>query len=433
MTMPSLCLISVDGLCASALTDHSLRLPNLRGLAARGARSQGLRPVFPSVTWPCHTTLITGVQPADHGVLGNHVYDRRAGEVVSHYGDRSGRRPRVETLYDVAAAAGLTTAAVCWPQTRGADCLRDNIPEFYEQALFEQHATPRLWDELTALGLPVDRYGEWSAVYAHTPLQDWLTLETARHLIRRRRPDVLLVHFLAVDSFQHTHGVDSAEARWALAYADGLIGSLLGEIIAQGRTDTTNVVVLGDHGFAPVHRRVLPNAVLRDEHLLHVDADGQIMDHHVRVVSNGGAAHVYVDPGPARATLVDRARECLEATPGVAYVLGPATFPDLGLPSPEDDPTQGDLVLVAADGWYFSDHATLEAGAAANDYRGMHGQLPDDSRLRAGFVAAGPGIEPGVTLPKLDHLDVAPTLAALLDLKLRAAARPALDGVLRRA
>jgi len=122
----------------------------------------------------------------------------------------------------------------------------------------------------------------------------------------------------------------------------------------------------------------------------------------------------------------------LAETPGIAYVLGPTTFPDLGLPSPEDDPTQGDLVLVAADGWYFSDHATLEAAAAANDYRGMHGQLPDDPRLRAGFVAAGPGIELGVTLPKLDHLDIAPTLAALLDLKLRAAARPALDGVLRR-
>jgi hypothetical protein len=90
-----------------------------------------------------------------------------------------------------------------------------------------------------------------------------------------------------------------------------------------------------------------------------------------------------------------------------------------------------DDALRAAEGWYFGDHATLEAAAAAVDYRGMHGQLPDDPRLRAGFVAAGPGVERGVTLPGLDQLDVAPTVAALLGFKLRAAERPAVDELLR--
>src|SRR5918996_4202792 len=98
MTSGALCLISVDGLCASTLDDPALTLPALRGLAFRGVRSAGLVPSFPSVTWPCHTTLVTGVSPADHGILGNHVFDRRERRVISHLGDRSGRHARAETI-----------------------------------------------------------------------------------------------------------------------------------------------------------------------------------------------------------------------------------------------------------------------------------------------------------------------------------------------
>jgi len=85
-------------------------LPHVRALAARGTQATGLRPTLPSVTWPCHTTLVTGVSPARYGVLGNHVLDRRNGELVSHYRDRTDAVVRVVTLWDRAAVAGLRTA-----------------------------------------------------------------------------------------------------------------------------------------------------------------------------------------------------------------------------------------------------------------------------------------------------------------------------------
>jgi len=65
--MPAVALISIDGFSAALAADPAVRLPALRGLAARGVSASGLRPAFPSVTWPCHTTLITGVAPARHG------------------------------------------------------------------------------------------------------------------------------------------------------------------------------------------------------------------------------------------------------------------------------------------------------------------------------------------------------------------------------
>ena len=228
--MGTVVLISVDGLEATSLRDNAVRLPSLRSLAAQGVAAAGLRPAFPSVTWPCHTTLVTGVPPAHHGILGNEVFDRATGQLLRHEGDRCEAPVRAETLWDAAAAAGLSTAALCWPKTRAVRTIRDNVPEFLDQSLFEEWASRPLWAEARALGLPVERYADWSVSRPLAPLQDWLTLELTRHVVRRRPPDLLLTHFLMVDSFQHEFGPGSPEARWALEHVDGLVGTLLAEL-----------------------------------------------------------------------------------------------------------------------------------------------------------------------------------------------------------
>jgi predicted AlkP superfamily pyrophosphatase or phosphodiesterase len=426
--MPAVVLISIDGLSATLAADSSLRLPALRGLAGRGVSAQGLRPVFPSVTWPCHMTLVTGVRPAGHGILGNEVFDRASGRLLRHEGDVCDMPPRVPTLWDVAAAAGLRTAALCWPKTRGANALGDNVPEFLDQALFEKWASRPLWDEGRALGLPLERYAEWSTVRTRNPMQDWLTLELARHVLRRRPPDMLLVHFLTLDSFQHEFGPASPEARWALEHVDGLVATLLADLDASGRLEATDVIVLGDHGFVEVRHRCLPNDALRAAGLLRVDAAGRVTSATARVAANGGAAHVYVAPGRGN---VERVRAVLAATPGVGAVLEPDAFVDVGLPRPEHDATQGDLVLHAAEGWFFTRQPTAEQAAAAVGYRGTHGHRAEDPRLHAGFVAAGPSVAAGARVGVLDHLDLAPTVAAMLGVKLPTAERAASPLILR--
>jgi arylsulfatase A-like enzyme len=189
MPLPAmLVMASLDGLRADALDAPGLALPALRGLAHRGVRARSLRPVFPSVTWPSHTSLVTGVTPARHGVLGNLVFDRMTGLVVQHEGDRTAATVQVETLWDRVHAAGGRVASLCWPKTRGVAAIPDNIPEFLDQELFEAHATPDLWRALRDNGLPMERYGPWSARHVTTPMQDWLTLEAALHVVATRPP-----------------------------------------------------------------------------------------------------------------------------------------------------------------------------------------------------------------------------------------------------
>jgi predicted AlkP superfamily pyrophosphatase or phosphodiesterase len=415
----SLVMLSIDGLRADALDDPSLALPALRGLIARGARARRLVPVFPTVTWPCHTSIVTGVRPARHGVVGNLTWDRAAGRVVEHFGDRTDAGVRAETLWDALHARGERVAAVCWPKTRGAAAVPDNIPEFYEQPLFEAYASRPLWTELAERGLPVGRYGAWSAAHALGPMQDWLSLEASLHLLRVRPPRLLLLHFLTLDSFQHDHGVDSPEARWALVQMDMLVGRLLETLAALDRLDSTALMVFGDHGFVDIGTTHHLNQLLVEEGLLALGARGEIVRRRAWAAGNGGAAHVYVLDG-APATARDRLRERFAALAGVE-VFDDERFADLGLPRPAEHSAQGDLVLAAAEGVFFSGHPTPEAAAAAPVYVAGHGHIPTLDKLAAGCLMAGPGIRAGVTLDRASMLDLAPTAAALLGVDLPAA------------
>ena len=391
-----LVMVSLDGLRGAALDDAAASIPTLRALAARGTRARRVRPVFPSVTWPCHTTLVTGVRPARHGVLGNNVFDRASGTVVWHEGDRTDHRVAVETLWDRVHGAGGRVASVCWPKTRGVAAIPDNIPEFLEQPLFEQHASPALWRELRERALPVDRYGEWSARHALTPMQDWLTLEAALHVVATRAPRLLLVHFLALDAFEHEHGIASPEARWALANVDMLLGRLVDGIERLRGLDATTFLVFGDHGFVDVDTAHYPNQVLHAEGLVDLDAQGTVGGRRAWVATNGGAAHVYVLDGAPRTTLA-RLRERFASLPGVSVVDG-SGFKALGLPAAGEDATQGDLVLIAAPGVQFRGQATAEAAARSPLYRATHGHHPDTPELGAALVMAGPSIREGVVL-----------------------------------
>src|SRR5512145_2884187 len=113
-------IISLDGFPASAFEDPRLPLPNLRRLAARGAVAKGMRPVNPSVTWPNHTTMVTGVHPAKHGVIFNGVLVREPGMPARTEWRDKKEMVRVPTLYDVAYQRGLTTAQVDWVAIQNA-------------------------------------------------------------------------------------------------------------------------------------------------------------------------------------------------------------------------------------------------------------------------------------------------------------------------
>src|SRR5881397_1786544 len=140
-------------------------MPTLRRLAERGSVARRMECVFPSTTWPTHASMVTGVRPDRHGVVANYILNRESGRAEDLTGDPiydADRLLRAPTVYDAAHAAGLRTAAVDWPCTRRAAGLDFNLPFFKDQRVFESATHPAVWGELGALGLPIDRLGEWS-------------------------------------------------------------------------------------------------------------------------------------------------------------------------------------------------------------------------------------------------------------------------------
>lgn len=423
-------MISIDGLAAFYWHDPRVRIPTLRSLAARGVIADGMQTVFPSTTWPTHVSLMTGVSPLRHGVVGNSILNRATRTREDLTGDPvydASEIVRAPTLHGRAAAAGRVTAAIDWPATRNDRSLRFNLPFFKDQAVFERHTARAVWDELRELGFPLERQGEWAQLPRRF-LKDHMVAEVAAHVARRYAPDLMLVHFLCTDSHQHLHGPRSPEAYWAIEYVDGLLGRLLASLPVAALDDDTAIVVVSDHGFMPVQHEVRVNVALRRLGVLRTAPDGAL-DGDACFVMNHGAGYVYGLNGAREGTLSTLA-DALRRVEGVDAVWAPADYGALGLPTPEANVLVGDLLLEARPGYYFVDEARGEDVIAPPHYLGTHGYRGGHADNHAFFLAAGAGIGRGRTLPLITSRQVAPTVAHLLGVDMPGVEGERLEGAL---
>ena len=239
------------------------------------------------------------------------------------------------------------------------------------------------------------------------------SMATSRHA-----PDLILVHFLCADSFQHLHGPRSPEAYWALEYVDHCVDRVLSALPTGALERDTAVLVVSDHGFLPCDHEIRVNVRLRQLGLMKVDGEGRITESRARFVTNHGAGYVYVLDPADRASLVHDLKSELAALEGVTGVWGVADYAGLGLPSPDENPMMGELVLEAAEGYAFGDEARGDDHLGPPRYRGNHGHRPGHPDNGAFFLAVGAGVRRGAELGTIVSRDVAPTVAHLLEIKL---------------
>ncbi len=413
-------IISVDGFPASLLDDPKAPIPNIRRLAKVGVVAEGMRPVNPTVTWPNHTTLVTGVFPKTHGVLANGVLERHGlGQPITIEPKRDqSELVHVPTLFDLAHKKGLTTAAINWPCTRGSRTLDDNFPDVPDNLV---HTTPRLRDELRAAG-ELTATDEGFMKETSSSQRDVIWTDAACRVLHERKPNLLLLHLLNVDASHHSLGPQSLGGYSAIAFADACVGRVVAALDSAGIRDQTAIFVLADHGFTLTPKALKPNALLRGAGFLHAGRNGRVEDPRVEVVPEGGAGLLYfIDPA---LTAEERARVqgLFAGREGIERVVEPKDFSEYGLPSPRADSRMADLVLFAKDGHGFSGKADgdefIVDSEQAGVPKGNHGFISENRKMNALFVAAGVGLRAGVRLPEINNIDVAPTAAALLGLTL---------------
>jgi predicted AlkP superfamily pyrophosphatase or phosphodiesterase len=404
-------VISLDGFAGWALDDPYLPVPTLRRLAAAGAIAKGMRPVDPTVTWANHTSMVTGVPPARHGVIYNGLLIREPGVPprVEPWRDKS-ELVHARTLYDAARERGLTTAQVDWVAIQNAPTITWEFPE---------RPDPKGVIAQEAVKAGILSQADLETFHTkHILWRDHIWTQAAAHILRQHRPHLLLFHLLNLDSTQHRYGPRTPAAMDAMAHLDSQVATILTTLEKTGLLARTTLFVVSDHGFKAVKRQIRPNVAFAKAGLMTVEGS-KVTGARVYSVPEGGTALVYVTVPDSSGALLKQARDALNGLEGLASVIEAPEFGKYGLPQPTATGQMGVLLLTAKDGYAFTasigDEPVVDAPPGS---LGSHGYLATDPDLQALFIASGRGITRGVKLDSVSNLDLAPTIARLLNLRM---------------
>jgi predicted AlkP superfamily pyrophosphatase or phosphodiesterase len=422
-------LISIDGFPASSWRDQSIPLPNLRRLAEKGAVADAMGVSNPSITWINHTTLVTGVTPRKHGVLGNglHLRSGSGGPVrIEQWVDRA-RMVFAPTVYDHAFYQGLTVGEVDWVAIKNAGTVHWSFPEIPE-------VEGALEGEMIRAGKLTEEEVKWMTPGAgrkSPSFMDALWNRAACYLIETHRPNLLMLHYLNTDAAHHAAGPGSAAGATALAYADRLVGDVVESVRRAGLEERTTFVITTDHGFKRVEKAIYPGVLLRQKGLAEVFGQ-KYAGGDVSALPMGGMCLVFVNRPTKKAELAPKIREIFGSLEGVAEVMDADDAPRLGMPTAAENAGMGDFILFAKNGYAFQPGASGDAVVTlSSNYRGTHGYRADDPELDGIFLAVGRGVKPGTRLGRISNLDVAPTVARLLGIPMEGVDGKVLEGALK--
>lgn len=411
-------MISIDGLAAYYLDDPKADMPTLRKLASEGARASMMKASTPTVTWPNHTTLVTGDNPARHGVVGNNYYDRATGQKVTLISDPvfdKDQIVKVPTIYDVAKAAGMKTAAIRWPATRNAKTLDWTMPDVRTEENYTKYTTPELLWECEAANIHLIKDSP-TAKFDPDESRDAAQTRAFNLILHVHHPDLALLHVIDVDHTEHLKGPRSPAAYAAVHEADGYVREVWDEL-QKDYPGRATLIVVSDHGFSPIEKMLLPNVLFVKAGLM--ESGRRKSGGAVHTVTQGGALLIYVKDEAHRDQVLARVRTALAGLDGISKVVDYHQFKEYGVANPKDDPNAPDMILFADEGCSFGDTAAGSLPFVEKPERkGSHGHDPNLPDLHATFVMWGCGVKPGVNLGEIPNIDVAPTIAKLLHLEL---------------
>jgi len=411
-------VVSIDGLMPDAYVHpdaHGLKVPTLRRIVAGGAAAlDGSESVFPSVTYPSHTSMVTGVLPAKHGIYTNRIFDpldRNFG-AWRWYAEDVARDP----IWRLVERAGYTSAIVWWPVTTGAE-VSYRVPEYWraktetDRELVRALSTPGLLDDVARVS------PDFWPRFVPPDVDDTALGDIASYVIEKGKPTLTLVHLIEVDAHQHDHGVWSAEALAAIEKDDGVVAKILASIDRAGMGDDTNVIVVSDHGFMDAAKLVEPCVLLRDAGFVTLDSHGKIASWKAAALSSGGQAYVYVNPATDDAQTREAVRalfasKASEPANGIARVYAPEDIRAIG-----GDPHAA-LAIEAAPSFQFGASCGGDYAGGPPPYPATHGYDPRRPELRASMLFFGKNVAHGV----IEHarvIDVAPTIASWLGIEMK--------------
>ena len=364
---PLLLLVSFDGFRWDY--DLTTPAPNLRALAARGVRAQGLIPGYPSKTVPNHYSIATGLYPGHHGMVGNIIRDPQSGRLFERTNRAEVENPMWwggDPIWNTAQRTGLIAATMFWP---GSEAPVGGM-------------RPQFWREFDETVPGTDRVAQVLA---------WLDLPLAQ------RPAFMTLYLNDVDTMGHLYGPDSPQVRDAIVQGDEQLGVLLTGLRARGLADRANIVVVSDHGMAPTVRA---RTIIVDDYVSLADIEIADINPTLGVApAKGKEEQVFRALSMAHPNLTMYRRE---DTPLHWHF--------------REQPRVPPIAGVADEGWVVLRRASVDEYWTRSPNGGQHGYDPSLISMRGIFIAAGPAFRQGVTVPAFDNVHIYNAMAMVLGL-----------------
>lgn len=407
-------LISIDGLHPDMYLDKGWPTPNLQQLMKTGTYADHMLSVFPAYTYPSHTAMLTGALPARSKVC----YNQPFGSTGDWHWEA--KYIKVPTIWQIIKRNGLTSAAVMWPGSVGAD-ITYNLSEIWDPAHPDDRAT-----EVRRHSTPAGIFEEiernaTGKLDSNNMNDNYFSMDEnagrmAAYIYKTKKPAFLTLHLATVDGAEHEFGRDGDSVRLAVEANDRAIGDVLEAVQQSGLIDSTAILIVGDHGFCTINQVMRPNMLIKN-----VPAT---------FMSAGGSAFLYTKASNVN-SVIEAVTDSLNRLPAekrkLFRIIDRRELGKMGADS------TAILALAAVPGLVFSSAITNQQttnygpgtliqnnrleGVFIPTHGGHHGYDPALPEMYTGFIAAGAGILKGGHIRELCVTDIAPLMAKLLGIE----------------
>lgn len=287
--MNKVIVISIDAMIYSDIAEFE-KLPNFSLITKHKAIAKNIHCIYPTYTYPCHTTIMTGCYPDKHGIYHNEVFDITNKNNKWFWYRKDIKR---KTMLDAAKEKGLTTACVSWPVegAANADYLIAEIwtekPDEDPDSIFKAANSPK--------AEPIYQKNKHLLNWMKTPAFDYFTAAASADIIREANPDLMFIHFSYLDHQRHNNGYETEKNINAIKFIDDRLGEVIEAVKSSETFDDTTFILLGDHGHMNVRKVFNINEVLRQKGYITLNEDGTIKDWKIFVHTVSFSGQVYLN------------------------------------------------------------------------------------------------------------------------------------------
>jgi len=413
-------LISIDGFHPDMYLDKGWPTPNLQYLMKHGTYASHCLSVFPAYTYPSHTAMVTGALPARSGITYNQPINDRSGKW-----NWFNKAIKVPTLWQVLKQNGMATASVEWPPSVTTDITWD-LPEIWDVNKPEDRITEARKYATPGLAEEIEKYAT-GILDSNAMREDYLSLDeqagrAAAYILRTKKPAFMAVHFACVDGKEHDDGRDADSVRLAVAVNDHAIGNILEAIQRANMTDSTAVIIVGDHGFSNIHTVMRPNMLIKGIKAWFVSAGGSCFLYRLNGTTKNDEKNIVQAVTDSLARLPENKRKLFR-------IIERKELDKMGADS------AAILALAAIPGTVFSSslgsaktinhgpgtliQQNVFEGVFVPTHGGHHGYDPNLQDMWTGFIAYGAGIKKGGHIEEMRVVDIAPLIAKLLGIEFK--------------